>query len=639
MSELKEILIRKHLLDGIDSLGLRPVKAINFSDMDISELRGMASFLYEQYLKTCEEKEQLLKTQAILISQSEENKKSLEENKKSLEDIKGLLCKKEEERDGLKSQLDAITAKLAEAMDIISKLSKENARLKMETRNLKEETNVLKENTFGSKSHKMKRNRPNTDKASEDKASEDKTTTDDDDDDETPSTGDTGQAETAVEVKEKETRSYRMGLKYNKGGVKDNVILHKSDLTKLPEGSRVLEIRIQKVFHKIEMNLEHDVEIVHYLGPDGKVYAEYLPVDGEYSEIASLQGTSLDWEQLTRIPDRFQGTRASVNLLVDVIYNTTTMSIPFYRKIIAFLEDEFTTCRQTLINWMGKVTPHLKQVFEIIKKKALEKDSIVNCDETWCRVKLKNKKRKKGYIWCLVNKAAKIVMFFFDKGSRGRAVLTDFLGDADLKALQSDAYNAYYYLDKEQCGIEHLCCMAHVRAKFFLAWKQGLDQSAKGFLKLIWKLYKAEREYQKLGYTAEEIYKARNSKETQKIIDDLQNLLYDTMIDGRDKGRLMTDALGYLHDYWKQVMAYRNDGRYSIDNSIAERAIRPMTIERKNKVAFGSEAGAEMSCLFHTINETIKLQGKSIKKYYRELLTAVNSGRRDYENLTPVLIG
>lgn len=40
-------------------------------------------------------------------------------------------------------------------------------------------------------------------------------------------------------------------------------------------------------------------------------------------------------------------------------------------------------------------------------------------------------------------------------------------------------------------------------------------------------------------------------------------------------------------------MAYRNDGRYCIDNSIAERSIRTLTIERKNKIAFGSHKGTE----------------------------------------------
>lgn len=52
------------------------------------------------------------------------------------------------------------------------------------------------------------------------------------------------------------------------------------------------------------------------------------------------------------------------------------------------------------------------------------------------------------------------------------------------------------------------------------------------------------------------------------------------------KGDLIISALRYLKNAWTPVMAYCNDGRYCIDNSIVERLIRPLTIERKNKMAF-----------------------------------------------------
>lgn len=61
---------------------------------------------------------------------------------------------------------------------------------------------------------------------------------------------------------------------------------------------------------------------------------------------------------------------------------------------------------------------------------ALEKDSIVNCDETWRKVR-KYDHYRKSYIWVLVNKAEQVVIFFYEDGSRVRDVLTDFIGDAE----------------------------------------------------------------------------------------------------------------------------------------------------------------------------------------------------------------
>ncbi len=80
-----------------------------------------------------------------------------------------------------------------------------------------------------------------------------------------------------------------------------------------------------------------------------------------------------------------------------------------------------------------------------MKAQTLEKDSIINCDETWCRMKMQDK-YKKAYIWCMVNKAAGIVIFFYDEGSRGRKVLTNFIENADIAALQSDAYNVFIHI-------------------------------------------------------------------------------------------------------------------------------------------------------------------------------------------------
>lgn len=56
---------------------------------------------------------------------------------------------------------------------------------------------------------------------------------------------------------------------------------------------------------------------------------------------------------------------------------------------------------------------------------------------------------KKCYIWVLVNKAEKISIFFYEDGSRGRDVLTYFMGEAELKSLMSDGYNAYAFIGDE----------------------------------------------------------------------------------------------------------------------------------------------------------------------------------------------
>ena len=44
---------------------------------------------------------------------------------------------------------------------------------------------------------------------------------------------------------------------------------------------------------------------------------------------------------------------------------------------------------------------------------------------------------------------------------------------------------------------------------------------------------------------------------------------------------MMRKALVYVTSNWKDLIKYRNDGRFTIDNMLAERAVRPFTVKRK----------------------------------------------------------
>ena len=114
----------------------------------------------------------------------------------------------------------------------------------------------------------------------------------------------------------------------------------------------------------------------------------------------------------------------------------------------------------------------------------------------------------------------------------------------------------------------------------------------------------------------------------------------------------MNKALNYLKSFWNQLVLYLKDGRYSIDNSLAERTLRPMTVERKrstsgrllpkgrkNSLTFGSHDGAEVSVIYHTFIETCKMCGVSTLEYFKEFFKAIMQGRTDYENMLPMTIG
>ena len=70
-----------------------------------------------------------------------------------------------------------------------------------------------------------------------------------------------------------------------------------------------------------------------------------------------------------------------------------------------------------------------------------------------------------------------------------------------------------------------------------------------------------------------------------------------------------------------------------------KRTLRPMTVERKNSLTFGSHAGAKVSVIYHTFIETCKMCCVSTLEYFKEFFRAIMQGRTDYENMLPMTIG
>ena len=390
---------------------------------------------------------------------------------------------------------------------------------------------------------------------------------------------------------QKEHRLYRLG-KTNRTMTADNHVYHKSDRSKLPEGAVVIKTYSRYTYDQKTVITEHEHEIVVYRDKDGRVMCGYFPMDSEK-----------DGPVIESVP----GTHAAPDMMAHLVFNRFFLDTPVYRETARLLQERMRLSRQTITNWLEKGSRFFKGAIEYLKDNCLEKDSVVNCDETWCRVKADGKYRKR-YVWCLVNKAARTAVYYYEDGSRGRKALKEILEGRELRALQTDGYNVYLYLDDEMPGVDHVCCMAHVRAKFKYAAEIEHDENARKFLEYIGKLYALERRYEEEKLSAEQVKLFRNSAETAEIIIGMRSLL-GLMKSGNvpRHGSLMEKAVGYLDHFWNQVFLYRQDGNYTIDNSLAERCIRPLANERKNSLFFGSDKMARVSAAYHSIVSTCKL--------------------------------
>ena len=426
----------------------------------------------------------------------------------------------------------------------------------------------------------------------------------------------------------------RKGTTYDKSVVGEPIV-HKCALEKLPVGTIVLKVMKPKVVRTVVNYIEeHHFERVKVKYPDGRIRTVYLPEDND--------STAHLYDEV--VP----GTHITASLLAFLLFNRYQMASPDYRESKNRLSEmDWNTCRQNLANWADKGAIALNKLIPALKNVALQEGANVNVDETWCRYQTHFGHRK-TYMWTLVNRKAGIVIFFYEdcededgekhEGGRRRAVLKDFLGDAKIKSLQSDGYSIYMYLDDELMEIEHLCCLAHVRNKFKDAYNQGCEQ-ARFFLEKIASLYSREDKYREDNLSSDEIKDMRNDFYTENIVNAIESEMYDLLaLPEKDTSPLLRKALNYLRKFWKQLFAYRNDGEYTIDNMAAERAIRPMTVQRKNSLFFGSTKGALRSAIYNTFIETCKQAKISFQQFFCTYLAELKKGRTDYENLLPMTI-
>lgn len=534
----------------------------------------------------------------------------------------------QKEYDERLSQLDNVLSKVS---SLESSLKEKDRKLKLAERKVADLTAKLKfaeKNRFGDKSYGSKKKNPYEESdRTKDKDNFDGTSSSLPESSIANKDSDSSSAPTTQE-KQPRDLSNRPDT-YNTMGIQGASKEYKSDLSKVP--GRILERKMIPVFH-LEVNLvEERFEMVHYVEKGKNPKWGYFPVAGN-----------------PQIVTKFDGTKATPEFLQAIAYEVYVKNVTFGLLHRWLTDLGMKVSANTLRNWLKKGKKYLDKLVKVLKDVALEKDSIVNCDETWCKVR-KYDHYRKCYIWVLVNKAEQIVIFFYEDGSRGRDVLTNFIGDAELKSVMTDGYNAYVFIGDELSTVQkspnlkkaiHQVCMAHWKAKLDKALEQAGDIRALPFLRGVDFYYKRERQYDAEGLTPEERGKRRQDLDSKEMLITLrQYLKIELDKDPSETTPYLREALNYLDKFWDNIFAFLKDGDLPIDNNLAERAIRPLTTQRNSMLHFGSDEGAEMAATYHSIISTVKMQGRSAWEYLGKFFTKIFNGCRDFFSLRPDKIG
>lgn len=336
-------------------------------------------------------------------------------------------------------------------------------------------------------------------------------------------------------------------------------------------------------------------------------------------------------------PQPIPKSMASPGLLAHITVSKYQDALPLYRQETILQRIGVDIPRATLANWMIKAGTLIQPVINLLRDRLLEYD-IVQMDETTVQVLKEPGKsaQSKSYLWLQRGGPPQkpIVLYDYDP-SRSQSVPSRLL-DGYQGYLQTDGYSGYNQVVASN-GLTHIGCMAHARRKFSEAVKaQGKNKKAgkaQHGLALIQKLYRVEK--QARAFTPEQRHEHRQSQ-AKPILDRLRHWLDDSLSQV-PPGTAAGKALNYLNNEWSKLIGYLEDGRLEIDNNLAENAIRPFVIGRKNWLFSGSVAGVKASANLYSLIETAKACGLEPYAYLRHLYTRLPraASMEDIEALLP----
>ena len=314
---------------------------------------------------------------------------------------------------------------------------------------------------------------------------------------------------------------------------------------------------------------------------------------------------------------------AGPGLLAHVLVSKYADHLPLYRQSEIYARSGVELSRSTLAGWVGEAAALLRPLADAVRRHVLESYKL-HADDTPVPVLSPGRgSTKSGRLWAYVrdgrpcaDPAPPAVWFAYSpdrKGQHPQQHLHNFRG-----ALQADGYAGFNGL-YETGSLVEVGCWAHVRRTFYDLHHAHASPLAADALQRIGALYAVEADLR--GRPVDVRTTGRQAR-AGPILDAFRVWLHTTLSRISQKSAL-AEAIRYALTRWVALTRYRDDGRLEIDNNAAERALRPVSLGRKNYLFAGSDAGGERAAALYTLIGTAKLNGCDPEAYLRRVLRQI----------------
>lgn len=329
------------------------------------------------------------------------------------------------------------------------------------------------------------------------------------------------------------------------------------------------------------------------------------------------------------IPKGLFGPEVLAHLLVSKFED----HLPLHRQLKMFLRHGMAFSESTVNDGVLQSAEYLKRLVNPLKARVLGGSRIFTDDTPVTLKSNAPNESQKARLWVYIRQgeegpSATVFDFTEDRSRDGPwAILNGFEG-----YLQADAYGGYDGL-YARGQITEVGCWSHARRYFEQAArlhkKSGRVHVA---LDTIRQLFAIEREI-KTHSPTERFWNRR--ERALPVLGTFKTWLDQQYAEVSAKSKFGV-AVSYTLNQWQALVEYVNHGMLEISNNIAENAIRPVAVGRKNWLHFGSVRGGKAAAVVFSFTATCKQNGVNPYEWLAYVLGKLpTTDPVDYPSLLP----
>lgn len=310
------------------------------------------------------------------------------------------------------------------------------------------------------------------------------------------------------------------------------------------------------------------------------------------------------------------------SLLTEIVLQKYEYHMPFYRQIKQMAHMGMSGIKEaTIVGWYKRTMELLRPLYDLMVAEVFGSDYIQADESTVPVINNDRHQADKEYLWMSRAVMERLVVFFYDEGSRSGNVIKDKTDKYHFKGyLQCDGFGGYTAAFKSNADVRLVNCMVHIRRH----WESALTenrQAASWFLGKIRELYHIEHQCDNQGMRPDK-RKERRQERSKPIMDEMKRWLECEGLRYTERS-LTGQAVTYAYTRWDNMMRILDDGRLRLDNNLAENEIRPITLGRKNYLFCGNHEAAENMCVIQSLLATCRNHDINPRLYLNSVISSM----------------